>query len=40
MEGHDVNGNLLMDEDGKSKRELAMEELIRQRNTIKDGGAS
>jgi hypothetical protein len=40
MEGHDANGNLLMDEDGNSKRELAMEELIRQRNTIKDGGAS
>ena len=40
MEGHDANGNLLMDEDGNSRRELAMEELIRQRNTVKDGGAS
>lgn len=40
MEGHDINGNLLMDEDGNSRRELAMEELIRQRNTVKDGGAT
>lgn len=40
MEGHDANGKELMDEDGNSYKELAMEELMRQRNTIKDGGAT
>ncbi|WP_173431790.1 hypothetical protein [Sharpea azabuensis] len=40
MEGHDVNGNKLMDDDGNSLKELAVEELIRQRNIIKDGGAT
>ena len=29
-----------MDEDGNSRRELAIQELINQRNKIKDGGAS
>ena len=41
MEGTDENGKpLYMDEDGNSYKELAMEELIRQRNVIKDGGAT
>lgn len=40
MEGTDVNGNQLMDKDGNSLKEMAMEELIRQRNKIKDGGAT
>ena len=40
MEGNDAEGNKLMDEDGNSYRERAMEELLRQRNKIKDGGAS
>lgn len=40
MEGEDENGNALMDEDGNSLKELAVEELIRQRNKVKDGGAS
>lgn len=40
MEGVDVSGNKLMDEDGNSLKELAIEELIRQRNIIKDGGAT
>ena len=40
MEGSDADGNKLMDEDGNSYRERAMEELLRQRNKIKDGGAS
>ena len=40
MEGVDINGNKLMDEDGNSLKELAIEELIRQRNIIKDGGAT
>jgi len=40
MEGTDENGNSLMDEDGNSKKELAIEELMRQRNKIKDGGAT
>lgn len=40
MEGHDANGKELMDKDGNSYKELAMEELMRQRNTIKDGGAT
>lgn len=29
-----------MDEDGNSFKERAMEELIKQRNIIKDGGAT
>lgn len=40
MEGEDVNGEPLMDEDGNSLKEKAVEELIRQRNKVKDGGAS
>lgn len=41
MESLDENGNQrFMDKDGNSKRELAMEELMKQRNKIKDGGAS
>lgn len=41
MESLDENGNQrFMDKDGNSKRELAMEELLNQRNKIKDGGAS
>lgn len=41
MEGNDDEGNpLYMDKDGNSLKELAIEELIRQRNIIKDGGAS
>lgn len=41
MEGNDENGNpKYMDKDGNSLKELAMEELIKQRNIIKDGGAS
>ena len=40
MEGLDENGNPLMDKDGNSFREQAIEELIRQRNKIKDGGAT
>lgn len=40
MEGTDANGNQLMDKDGNSLKEMAMEELIRQRNKIKDGGAT
>ena len=40
MEGVDSNGNKLMDKDGNSLKELAIEELIRQRNIIKDGGAT
>ena len=40
MEGLDANGNPLMDEDGNSFKERAIEELLRQRNKIKDGGAT
>lgn len=40
MEGHDKSGNKLMDEYGNSYRERAIEELIRQRNIIKDSGAT
>ena len=40
MEGNDEHGNSLMDENGNSKKELAIEELMRQRNKIKDGGAT
>lgn len=41
MEGNDENGNpKYMDKDGNSLKELAMEELIKQRNVVKDGGAS
>lgn len=41
MEGSDENGNpVYMDKDGNSLKEKAIEELIKQRNIIKDGGAS
>ena len=40
MEGHNEQGQPLMDSDGNSIKELAIEELIHQRNKIKDGGAS
>ena len=40
MEGHNEQGQLLMDPDGNSIKELAIEELIHQRNKIKEGGAS
>lgn len=41
MESHDENGKQrFMDPDGNTYREKAMEELYRQRNVIKDGGAS
>lgn len=41
MEGNDKEGNrLYMDKDGNSLKEKAVEELIRQRNIIKDGGAT
>lgn len=41
LESFDENGNrIYMDEDGNSLREKTIEELIKQRNVIKDGGAS
>ncbi len=41
MDAVDENGKLLfMDDDGNSYKDLAIEELINQRNKIKDGGAS
>ena len=41
LESFDENGNrVYMDEDGNSLREKTIEELIKQRNIIKDGGAS
>ena len=40
MEGEDENGDRLMDKDGNSLRDRAIEELVRQRNKVKDGGAS
>lgn len=41
MESTDENGNpIYMDKDGNSIKEKAVEELIKQRNIIKDGGAS
>lgn len=41
MDGFDEDGNKrFMDKDGNSLREKAIEELIRQRNKIKEGGAS
>ena len=41
MEGNDDDGNpLYMDKDGNSLIEKATEELIRQRNKVKDGGAT
>lgn len=41
MEGYDENGNYkFMDKDGNSLKEKAIENVIAQRNTIKDGGAS
>ena len=41
MEGDDENGNpAYMDEDGNSLKDKAIEELIAQRNKVKDGGAT
>ena len=41
MEGDDENGNsLYMDKDGNSLVDKATEELIRQRNKVRDGGAT
>jgi len=41
MEGSDENGNRrFMDKDGNSIKEAAIEELLHQRNVVKDGGAS
>ena len=40
MEGEDEDGNPLMDKDGNSLRERAIQELVRQRNKVKDGGAT
>lgn len=41
MESLDEEGNQrFMDKDGNSRRELAVQELMKQRNKIKDGGAS
>lgn len=41
MEGTDEKGNqLYMDKDGNSLKEAAIEELINQRNKVKDGGAT
>lgn len=41
MEGVDDEGRRrFMDDDGNSLKDLAIEELIHQRNVIKDGGAS
>lgn len=41
MEGEDEEGNpKFMDKDGNSLVELAIEELINQRNKVKDGGAT
>ena len=41
LESFDDNGKYIyMDEDGNSFREKTIEELIKQRNVIKDGGAS
>ena len=41
IESNDDDGNpLFMDKDGNSLKEKAMEEIIKQRNVIKDGGAS
>lgn len=41
LESFDENGKYIyMDEDGNSLREKTIEELIKQRNVIKDGGAS
>ena len=41
MDAIDENGNFrFMDKDGNTYRELAVQELINQRNIIKDGGAT
>jgi hypothetical protein len=41
LESFDDDGKYIyMDEDGNSLREKTIEELIKQRNIIKDGGAS
>jgi hypothetical protein len=41
LESYDEEGNpLYMDKDGNSNRDLAVANLIEQRNKVKDGGAS
>ena len=41
MDGFDNDGNKkFMDKDGNSLRDKAIEELINQRNKIKEGGAT
>jgi hypothetical protein len=41
MEGDDENGNpAYMDKDGNSLIDKAIEELLNQRNKVRDGGAS
>ena len=40
MEGEDKDGNPLMDDDGNSLKQRAVDELLYQRNKIKDGGAT
>lgn len=40
MEGHDENGNSFMDEYGNSKKDEAINELLKQRNKVRDGGAT
>ena len=40
MEGEDKDGLPLMDDDGNSLKQRAVDELIYQRNKIKDGGAT
>ena len=41
MDALDENGNFrFMDKDGNTRKELAIQELMNQRNVIKDGGAS
>lgn len=40
MEGSDESGNAFMDESGNSRQAEAIAELIRQRNVVKDGGAT
>ena len=41
MEGYDDDGNyMFMDEDGNSLKEKALEDIMKQRNQVKDGGAT
>ena len=40
MEGEDKDGQPLMDDDGNSLKQRAVDELLYQRNKIKDGGAT